>query len=141
MRSETINDTDDSSNTIISISHRRLKVMEKSATIIYPCTDQDCLKEFNNKWSLLRHMKTHTGEKLFQCKFCGSKFVQNCSLKRHENTHMNEKCWICLHQNCGKRFKLKEYLEAHVRTHIQCKPDSVSKKHEVALEIKSSDIR
>ena len=51
-------------------------------------------------------------EKLFQCKFCESKLVQNCSLKRHENAHMNEKCWICHHQNCGKRFKLKEYLEA-----------------------------
>ena len=34
-------------------------------------------------------------------------------------TPSQEKQWICDHGNCGKRFKLKEYLDVHKRTHIK----------------------
>jgi len=106
--------------------------------MIHPCTYPGCLKEFNNTWSLLRHIKTHTGEKLYKCHICEKEFPQKCSLKRHEQTHLEEKQWICNRQNCGKSFKLKEYLDAHMRTHIQLKQESVSEKRDGSNDPDSS---
>ena len=42
-----------------------------------------CLKSLSSSWHVTRHMRTHTGEKPFQCSFCGLRFSVKNNLKRH----------------------------------------------------------
>jgi len=84
----------------------------------FKCNYPGCLKEFHNRWSLGKHERQHAGSKLFKCSICHKQFVQKSSLTRHELLHSSEKPWVCEHDNCGKSFKLKEYLDAHKKTHI-----------------------
>jgi len=83
-----------------------------------------CVKEFDNRWSLARHEKIHTGEKAFKCHICDKEFIQKCSLRRHVKIHSEEKPFVCNHLNCGKRFKLKEYLDMHKRVHLSYDPSA-----------------
>jgi len=50
-----------------------------------------CGRRFATKWAVNRHMKSHTGERLFFCQACGKGFMHKHHLKNHmKNIHRLE---------------------------------------------------
>lgn len=65
-----------------------------------------CNRVFPREKSLQAHLRTHTGERPYQCDYpgCTRAFTQSGQLKTHQRLHTGERPFICSAVNCQMRF-------------------------------------
>ena len=121
--------------------NRKLHLQEKKSQsplttclkpINYECIV--CKQDFKNPSKLLRHLRSHTNEKPFECSFCGMFFTDKSSLRRHKigvhklpymkKNGQPAEMYPCM--ICNKVFSMPSKLVRHLRVHSGEKPFSCS---------------
>ena len=79
-----------------------------------------CHKLFDSANSVMRHKRSHTGDRPYICKICGWGFNLSGNLNQHLAIHQKVKPFKCVY--CGKTFARSNVLKAHVRCHTGERP-------------------
>ena len=80
---------------------------------------QQCNYATKRKSDLVKHSRTHSGERPFECGICDEKFRQKGSLTNHLLTHQLGR-FEC--DQCDYKATLKRSLVLHLMTHSGVKP-------------------
>ena len=79
-----------------------------------------CHKLFVTMDAITRHIRRHIEAKFYRCEYCMVWFAETSHLKVHIRSHTKEKPYKCEH--CQKNFVSRGTLKRHTRMHTKEKP-------------------
>lgn len=89
-------------------------------TDIRPFKCPQCDKTYKTNGHLKDHMEIqHMNLRRFVCQVCDSKFGRRSTLVAHMRTHTGEKSFQCKISGCEKRFAEKGNMEMHYKRHLK----------------------
>ncbi|KAL1917060.1 uncharacterized protein VTP21DRAFT_5258 [Calcarisporiella thermophila] len=91
----------------------------------YYCQWEACERRsrpFYQRQKILRHIKTHTGDRPYQCSVCNKRFSEPNVRAQHMRTHTGEKPYKCPMEGCHRSFSIKAALTIHYRVHSGERP-------------------
>ena len=115
----------DNSQMQFSNSKFRTKSFNKDQMETYGITYDEITGEFccttcsyksQHKYSVIRHLRTHSGIRPYVCRICHHAFTQSSALQRHFRLHTGVKPYIC--NICQKSFTCNTSLKKHMQSHI-----------------------
>ncbi|OMJ73468.1 hypothetical protein SteCoe_27831 [Stentor coeruleus] len=80
------------------------------------CPFPDCIKEYQGRFNLRRHVEmNHMGKIFHKCRICSKSFSSRQVLREHSFRHSGQKPYYC--SSCGKRFRQYSHLAYHRKMH------------------------
>ena len=96
---------------------KKMKCLRRRGVAVNYC--QQCNYATKSKADIVKHSRTHSGERPFECVICGEKFRQKGNLTQHLLTHQEGK-FKC--DQCDYKSTQKCHLVSHLLTHSGVKP-------------------
>ena len=83
----------------------------------YECKVQGCDKSYTTRFSLRRHIASHSAIKQHVCVLCFKTFTLAQYLKEHTYIHTQQKPFKCDFEGCTRAFRQAGKLSMHKKVH------------------------